>query len=135
MLVWWSSRRVHAPLLTRGGLAPRAAELLAKLSPIVSVLLSIGAVAVWRLDNALGAAVVGPTAQGLPMLKLAGPKRAPATSLLLPTFMLVMPGFVESVSVAQSLAIKRPLSAPTPNCAGGARASWRALCRAANGMH
>ena len=85
----------------------RALLLLAKLPPMVIMLLSNWALAVWQLDSAHGVAVVGPIPQGLPTLKLAWPRREQALSLFLPAFMIAMVGFVESVSVAQALAIKR----------------------------
>ena len=107
VLLLWSSRRFLAPLLARGGLTPRAADLLAKLAPMAIVLLSIGAVAFWQLDTRHGVAVVGTIPQGLPSLQLALPSREQVMNLFLPAFMIALVGFVESVSVAQSLAIKR----------------------------
>ena len=42
-----------------------------------------------------------------PLVRLAWPAREQVMSLFLPAFMIALVGFVESVSVAQSLAIKR----------------------------
>lgn len=103
----WSARRFLAVLLARGGVPPRAAELLAKLSPMVIVLLSIGAVALWQLDIRQGVAVVGNIPQGLPSLHLPWPTREQVMNLFVPAFVVALVGFIESVSVAQSLAIKR----------------------------
>ena len=107
VLLLWSSRRFLAKLLARGGVPLRAADLLAKLAPMVIVLLSVGAVAVWQLDTRHGVAVVGTIPQGLPSLHLTLPARDQVMTLFLPAFMIAIVGFVESVSVAQSLAIKR----------------------------
>ena len=107
VLLLWSSRRFLAKLLARGGVPLRAADLVAKLAPMAIVLLSVGAVAVWQLDSRHGVAVVGTIPQGLPSLQLSWPAREQLTSLFLPAFMIALVGFVESVSVAQSLAIKR----------------------------
>ena len=107
MLLLWSSRRFLADLLAWIGVSSRTADLLAKLAPMIIVLLSVGAVAVWQLDSRHGVAVVGTIPQGLPSLQLSWPAREQLTSLFLPAFMIALVGFVESVSVAQSLAIKR----------------------------
>ena len=71
VVLLWSSGRFLAKLLVRGGFAPRAANLLAKLDPMVIVLLSLGAVAFWQLDTRYGVAVIGTLPQGLPSLQLA----------------------------------------------------------------
>ena len=107
IVLLWSSRRYLARLLGGAGMAPRAADLLAKLAPMVIVLLSVGAVALWRLDSQQGVAVVGAIPQGLPSLQMAWPAREQVMALFLPAFMIALVGFIESVSVAQSLAIKR----------------------------
>ena len=107
IVLLWSSRRYLARLLGGAGMAPRVADLLAKLAPMVIVLLSVGAVALWRLDSQQGVAVVGAIPQGLPSLQMAWPAREQVMALFLPAFMIALVGFIESVSVAQSLAIKR----------------------------
>ena len=107
LLLLWSARRFLPGLLARIGLPPRAAELLAKLAPMGIVLLSIAAVTVAGLDVRQGVAVVGSIPQGLPSLHLPWPGIEQVAVLALPAFAIAMIGFVESVSVAQSLAIKR----------------------------
>ncbi len=106
-LLLWSSRRFLAKMLARAGVSTRASELSAKLAPMVIVLLSVGAVVVWQLDTRHGVAVVGTIPQGLPSLHLVLPASEAVMNLFLPAFMIALVGFVESVSVAQSLAIKR----------------------------
>ena len=51
VLLLWSSRRFLADLLAWSGVSSRAADLLAKLAPMIIVLLSVGAVAVWQLGG------------------------------------------------------------------------------------
>jgi sulfate permease, SulP family len=103
----WGSRRWLAGLLGRAGMAPPAAEIAAKLAPMLVVLLGIGAVSAAELDVRHGVAVVGAIPQGLPSLGLALPTYSQLTVLMLPAFVIALVGFVESVSVGQSLAIKR----------------------------
>lgn len=103
----WGGRRFLPGWLVRAGVPPHAAQLLAKLAPMAVVLLSIGAVAGLALDVRHGVAVVGHIPQGLPSLRLPWPGTDALAALVLPAFVIAMVGFVESVSVAQSLAIKR----------------------------
>ena len=94
------------PALVRLGLLPGAAALLARTGPIAAVALSIAAVVAFNL-NAAGVAVVGEVPQGLPPLGLP-PMNIALWSTLVPAAILIsVIGFVESVSVAQTLAAKR----------------------------
>jgi sulfate permease, SulP family len=103
-LIW--VRKGLKPLLIRFGLAPRSAELTAKAGPIMAVAVSILAVAGFGLEGQ-GVATVGIIPRGLP------PFTAPIiepelwSQLLVPAFIISVIGFVESVSVAQTLAAKR----------------------------
>ncbi len=100
------SRTSLRPLLLRAGLNDRAASMIARAAPLAGVFASIGAVAAMGLD-ARGVAIVGDTPSGLP------PFAAPAfdaelwRSLLGPALLIAVIGYVESVSVAQTLAAKR----------------------------
>lgn len=103
-LVW--ARKGLGSLLRRLGLGERPAGIMARTTPVVAVALSV--MAVERLDLAAhGVAVVGAVPSGLPPLTL--PDFAPALWLaLLPSAVLIsLVGFVESISVAQTLAAKR----------------------------
>lgn len=108
LLLW--ARRGMASLLARLGVSSAMAALLAKLAPMVAVVLSTAAVAAWRLDQGAGIAIVGAVPQGLPALSLVLPD-AGMLGLLgllwLPALLIALVGFVESVSVAQSLALQR----------------------------
>lgn len=99
-------RKGLRPLLLRLGLKPRLADLLAKAGPVFAVAVSILAVVGLGLE-ARGVAVVGPIPTGLP--PLTPPLFDPAlwSALLVPALLISVIGFVESVSVAQTLAAKR----------------------------
>ncbi|WP_134682465.1 SulP family inorganic anion transporter [Paracoccus ravus] len=94
------------PALLRLGVAPGAAALLARTGPVLVVAASILAVIAFDL-TALGVRTVGEVPRGLPQLGL--PRLDPASwgRLLPAAFLIAVIGFVESVSVAQTLAAKR----------------------------
>jgi SulP family sulfate permease len=99
-------RKGLKPLLQRAGLRPRAADALAKAGPVAAVAASTAAVWAFGLE-ARGVAVVGAVPQSLP--PLTAPSLAPdlLAALIVPALLISIIGFVESVSVAQTLAAKR----------------------------
>ncbi len=99
-------RKGLKPLLIQLGLAPRAADLVAKAGPIVAVAVSTLAVILLGLE-ANGVKVVGAIPQSLP--PFSAPLFDPGLwqQLAVPALLLSVIGFVESVSVAQTLAAKR----------------------------
>ncbi|GAW35803.1 putative sulfate transporter/MT1781 [Roseovarius sp. A-2] len=99
-------RKGLKPLLMRMGLAPRAADILAKAGPVVAVALSTAAVWLMGLD-ARGVAIVGAVPQGLPPLTMPDLSPDLLGALLVPALLISVIGFVESVSVAQTLAAKK----------------------------
>jgi SulP family sulfate permease len=101
------ARRYLAQLLTRMGGPAKAADLVAKLAPMVAVIASTAVVAVFKLNETAGVSVVGNIPQGLPQLSLSLPSMSTLGQLWLPALLITLIGFVESVSVAQSLALKR----------------------------
>lgn len=104
LLLW--VRKGLKPALQRLGLAPRAADLSAKAGPVVAVALSILAVVGFGLERQ-GVRVVGAIPQGLPPFALPSTDLALVQSLWVPALLISVIGFVESVSVAQTLAAKR----------------------------
>ncbi|MGE0331264.1 MAG: SulP family inorganic anion transporter [Ramlibacter sp.] len=107
LLFLWAARRWMARALQHIGLGARAADLLAKLAPMLAVVASTAVVGLLRLDQSAGVSVVGAVPQGLPQLSLPVPGMVTLGQLWLPALLISLVGFVESVSVAQSLALKR----------------------------
>lgn len=105
IFLFWCRKRLK-PLLVKGGLGPRAADAVAKAAPAVAVLASI--LAVGQLDlAAAGVKVVGALPSGLPPLTLPPLEADAVLALLGPAALISLIGFVESISVAQTLAAKR----------------------------
>jgi len=105
LFLFWV-RRGAKPLLVRFGLAARPADLTAKAGPVAAVAATIAAV--YFLDlGARGVATVGAVPQGLPPFAMPVPDLALVGQLWVPALLISIIGFVESVSVAQTLAAKR----------------------------
>jgi sulfate permease, SulP family len=99
-------RKGLKPLLIMVGLRPRVSELLSKTGPIFALVAT--AFAAWILDlGAQGVKLVGLVPQGLPCFVMPNFSTALVQSLILPSFLISVVGFVESVSVGQTLAAKR----------------------------
>ena len=94
------------PLLIRFGVSPRVSDLTAKAGPIAVVAISTLAVVLFDLENA-GVKVVGAIPQSLPPFTVPVFDSGLWQSLLVPALLLSIIGFVESVSVAQTLAAKK----------------------------
>ncbi|MGC6472904.1 MAG: SulP family inorganic anion transporter [Parvibaculales bacterium] len=92
------------PLLLKAGLSDRAAGNLAKAGPLAVILLSIGAVVVFDMQGRI--AVTGEIPRGLPPLQFPVFDRDLIRLLLVPALLISIIGFVESVSVGQTLAAK-----------------------------
>jgi SulP family sulfate permease len=105
LFLFWV-RRSLKPLLLRAGLGPRLADSLAKAGPVVAVAATILLVQAFALDAA-GVKVVGDIPQGLPPVTLPPFDLALWQELLPSAVLISIVGFVESVSVAQTLAAKR----------------------------
>ncbi|ODT59501.1 MULTISPECIES: sulfate permease [Paracoccus] len=99
-------RRGLKPLLRRAGLGPRAADIVTKAGPVLAVVASTLAVSLLDLQ-AQGVHVVGVVPQGLPPLTLPSLSPDLIGLLLVPALLISVIGFVESVSVAQTLAARR----------------------------
>ena len=101
------ARRYLAPALQRLGMPAKAADVMGKLAPMAAVIASTAVVGLFRLNESAGVSVVGAVPQGLPGLALSVPGPDALAQLWLPALLITLVGFVESVSVAQSLALKR----------------------------
>lgn len=99
-------RRGLKPALQHLGLGPRTADILTKAGPVLAV--AVTTLAVWTLDlGARGVAVVGVVPQGLPPFTLPSFSLDLVGQLFMPALLISIIGFVESMSVAQTLAAKR----------------------------
>lgn len=99
-------RKGLKPLLRRIGLSPRLADMVTKAGPVLAVVVTT--VAVWGLGlDGRGVRIVGVVPQGLPPLTLPSFSTDLIGLLLLPALLISVIGFVESVSVAQTLAAKK----------------------------
>jgi SulP family sulfate permease len=99
-------RKGLKPMLVGFGLAARPADLVAKAGPIVAVALSILVVITFDLE-AKGVKVVGDIPQSLPPFTVPLFDAELWQQLAVPALLLSIIGFVESVSVAQTLAAKK----------------------------
>jgi len=94
------------PALLRIGLKPRAADIAAKAGPVIAVALTILAVVMLDLAEK-GVDLVGAIPQGLPPFATPSTDMDLIAQLWVPALLISVIGFVESVSVAQTLAAKR----------------------------
>ncbi|MBI1264840.1 MAG: sulfate permease [Alphaproteobacteria bacterium] len=94
------------PLLMAVRVPEKAAGIVTKIGPVIAVAASIGAVLAFDL-GARGVAVVGEVPQGLPPFTLPSFERELVQLLLASAMLISVIGFVESVSVAQTLAAKK----------------------------
>ncbi len=103
-LVW--VRHGLKPVLRRLGAGAGLADVLTKAGPVVAVALSTAAV--WQFDLAArGVSIVGDVPQSLPPLTVPSLSPAVIGPLLVPALLISVIGFVESISVAQTLAAKK----------------------------
>lgn len=100
------ARSLLKPLLMSMAFNDRSAAMIARAAPLAAVFASILAVRAFDLD-AGGVAIVGETPQGLPPFAAPVFDAAQWRALLAPALLIAVIGYVESVSVAQTLAAKR----------------------------
>ena len=94
------------PLLQRLGMKPRAADVVAKTGPVAAI--AVTTLLTWALDwQVQGVKIVGAVPQGLPPFTLPLWDLGLWQALLVPALLISVVGFVESVSVGQTLAAKR----------------------------
>ncbi len=103
-LIW--VRKGLAPLLQRMGVRKTHAQTAARVGPVFAVIGTI--FAAWALDlQALGVSVVGTVPTGLPPFGMPEFDLGLLSALAIPALLISVIGYVESVSVAQTLAAKR----------------------------
>jgi SulP family sulfate permease len=99
-------RKGLQPVLVNAGVPKRLAGYISKAGPVAAV--AVTTLIVWALSlDARGVAIVGAVPQSLPPLTM--PSFAPGLirELAVPALLISIIGFVESISVAQTLAAKR----------------------------
>lgn len=103
--LFWVRNHLN-PALRRLGAPPFLADILTKAGPVAAVVGST--LAVWAFGLAdHGVRIVGEVPQSLPPLTLPGLTPDLVSALLVPAILISIIGFVESVSVAQTLAAKK----------------------------
>jgi SulP family sulfate permease len=103
-LLW--SRQFLKPLLVRLGLANRSADIITKTAPIQAVMVTT-LIAWWLNLDEKGVRLVGEVPAGLPSFTMPTLDMAIWSQLAVSALLISVVGFVESVSVGQTLAAKR----------------------------
>ncbi len=99
-------RKGLKPLLVRAGLSVKSADVTARAGPVVVI--AVTTLLAWRFDwQGQGMKIVGAIPQGLPPLTAPAWDFALWRELAVPALLIGVVGFVESVSVGQTLAAKR----------------------------
>ena len=94
------------PVLLKIGFGPKVSDLITKAGPIVAVVAAT--LAAWYFSlNERGLSIVGEVPQSLPPLTMPGLAPDLIAELAVPAILISIIGFVESVSVAQTLAAKK----------------------------
>ena len=99
-------RKGLKPLLLGFGLSKRVADIGTKAGPVAAVVVTTAAVWLFGLD-AQGVKIVGAVPQSLPPLTMPDLSVDLVKALFIPALLISIIGFVESISVAQTLAAKK----------------------------
>lgn len=99
-------RKGLKPLLIAKGLRPKLAEIAQKAGPVAAVVVTTLAVWLFGLWGH-GVSIVGAVPQSLPPLTMPSANFDLLTALFVPALLISVIGFVESISVAQTLAAKK----------------------------
>ena len=99
-------RKGLKPLLLSFGLKPRLADILAKAGPVGAVVVTTMLVFLFDLENK-GVKIVGDVPTGLPPLTMPSFSASMWSQLFISALLISVIGFVESVSVASTLAAKK----------------------------
>lgn len=103
--LFWA-RKGLKPLLLNWGIKARLADVLTKTGPVAAI--AVTTLLTWGLDwQGQGVKIVGTVPQGLPPLTVPLWDMALWKELAIPALLISIVGFVESVSVGQTLAAKR----------------------------
>lgn len=105
VFLFWVSRGLK-PFLLRFGLSERIAGILVKIGPVLAIIVTTAAAWGFGLEDH-GVQIVGTVPKGLPKLTLPPFEMGLWTKLLVPALLISIVGYVESISVALTLAAKR----------------------------
>lgn len=100
-------RKGLMPLLLSTGMKPKLAGVLAKAGPVAAVVVTTFIAWAFNLVETAGVRVVGDVPQGLPPLTMPSFSPDLLGQLIGPAVLISIIGFVESVSVAQTLAARK----------------------------
>jgi len=103
--LFWVRKNLK-PMLNSLGLPPLMADVLTKAGPVAAVVATTVSVWVFGLADR-GVKIVGDVPQSLPPLTMPGLSPDLVWALLVPAILISIIGFVESISVAQTLAAKK----------------------------
>ncbi len=94
------------PLLLQLKLSPKAADLMVKIGPVVAIIATI--LIVWQMGlSEKGVKIVGEVPSGLPKLVMPPMDMELWLKVLVPALLISIVGYVESISVALTLAAKK----------------------------
>lgn len=99
-------RKGLKPMLIARGMRPKLADIAQKAGPVAAVVVSTLVVWVFGLSGR-GVSIVGAVPQSLPPLTMPSLDFDLLTALFVPALLISVIGFVESISVAQTLAAKK----------------------------
>jgi len=107
LLFLFLCRKSLKSYLIRLGLKERLADLATRAAPVTAIILTTAAAWFFNLGQTAGVQLVGSVPSGLPEISLPSLDLTLWETLLPAALMISLVGFVESVSVAQTLAAKR----------------------------
>lgn len=105
LFLFWVRKGLQ-PFLLKLGLSVQSADILAKTGPIFAVVITTLAAYVFKLGEN-GMALVGDVPNALPSLGVPSVNMDFLEPLIMPALLISIIGFVESISVAQTLAAKK----------------------------
>lgn len=105
VFLFWVRKGLN-PLLNKMGVSHSLANFITKAGPVGAVILSIIYVGYFEL-NKTGVSIVGVVPQSLPPITMPTFSPSLIKELIMPALLISVIGFVESVSVAQTLAAKK----------------------------
>ncbi|MCB1354488.1 MAG: sulfate permease [Rhodobacteraceae bacterium] len=103
--LYWARLRLKRVLIARG-VAPRIADLAAKVGPVAAIVVSTGAVWAFGLDRS-GVAIVGAIPNALPSPTLPPLDLELWAQIAVPALLISIVGYVETISVAQTFAARK----------------------------